>query len=339
MRRLTAFACLAGLLSGSALANDSIAELGAGGIVLSRTDVVAMEKEDLYVSMERIEVDYVFRNQSDEDVNAVVAFPMPDIEGSPWSMPAIPDDTGDNFLGFEVKVDGKPVAPRLQHRAVAMGVDVTEDIEAAGVPLFPFGDAVTDALAKLDDETAADWRDRGIIVIDEYDAGEGLQRVRTPVWKLRSTYWWRTVFPAGKPVSVWHRYRPGVGGTAGLTFFYEGKFQGETYTEYKSRYCMDEGFERGILKVARESSDGWPPLMENRIAYILKTGGNWAGGMIGKFTLTVDKGDAKNLVSFCGEGVKKIGPTTFQMTKDEFWPERDLDILILTRTDYDGGGN
>ena len=236
MRRLIAFVCLAGLAPIPALANDSIAELGAGGIVLSRTDVVAMEKEDLFISMDKVEVDYVFRNQSDEDVNAIVAFPMPDIDGSPWSMPAIPFDKEDNFLGFEVTVDGKPVAPSLQHRAVALGIDVTEELEAASVPLFPFGDAAIEGLKQLDDATAADWRDRGIIVIDEYDAGAGWQSVRTPFWKLCSTYWWRTVFPAGKAVPVWHRYQPGVGGSAGLTFFYDGKFQGETHADYKKRY-------------------------------------------------------------------------------------------------------
>jgi hypothetical protein len=47
--------------------------------------------------------------------------------------------------------------------------------------------------------------------------------------------------------------------------------------------------------------------------------------------LVVDKGEPDNLVSFCGEGVTKIGPTTFEMVKTDFWPDRDLDILILDR--------
>ncbi|RUX99816.1 DUF4424 domain-containing protein, partial [Mesorhizobium sp. M7A.F.Ca.US.005.03.2.1] len=31
--------------------------------------------------------------------------------------------------------------------------------------------------------------------------------------------------------------------------------------------------------------------------------------------------------------VKKTGPTTFEMTADDFYPERDIDILILEPTD------
>lgn len=333
MRQTPALLCLACLFSPPALANDSIAELGTGGLVLSRSDVIAMEREDLFISTDRVEVDYVFRNGSDEDVHAVVAFPMPDIEGNPWTMPAIPLDTQDNFLGFEVRVDGKPVTPQLQHRAFAADIDVTEELEAAGVPLLPFGDDVAAALADIDPDTVRDWVDRGIVVIDEFDAGAGWERIVTPFWKLRSAYWWRTVFPAGEPVSVWHRYQPSVGATVGLTFFHDGRFHGDEYAAYKARYCMDESFERAITRIARESGGDWPPLMENRISYVLTTGGNWAGGEIGRFTLTIDKGKPGNLVSFCGTGVKKIGPTTFEMTREAFRPERDLDILILERHD------
>ena len=70
-------------------------------------------------------------------------------------------------------------------------------------------------------------------------------------------------------------------------------------------------------------------LMEQRIEYVLTTGGNWALGTIGDFKLTIDKGDPDNVVSFCGENVRKTGPTTFEMTAKDFYPERDIDILIL----------
>jgi hypothetical protein len=36
--------------------------------------------------------------------------------------------------------------------------------------------------------------------------------------------------------------------------------------------------------------------------------------------------------------VKKTGPTTFQMTEENFYPDRDLDILFLDRPqDLNGG--
>lgn len=317
-----------------AMANDSIAELGTGGLVLSRSDAIAMEQEDLYISPSKVTVDYVFRNMSDKDVETIVAFPMPDIEGNPYWTPAIPNDKSENFLDFTVTIDGKPRHAALEHKAFAVDLDITEELRKHGVPLYPFGDAVFDALAMLPQQVADDWQTRGIIVIDEYDAGQGWQRVRSPFWKLKTTYWWRMNFPAGKTVKVAHRYKPSVGATAGVTFFYDGAFGGDTYADYKAKYCIDKGFENAILKAARQNPDGYPPLYENRISYILTTGGNWAGGTIGKFKLTVDKGDARNLVSFCGESVKKIGPTTFEMTAEDYYPGRNVEVLLLANFDW-----
>ncbi|RUV30272.1 MULTISPECIES: DUF4424 domain-containing protein [unclassified Mesorhizobium] len=318
-------------------ANDSIAELGTGGLILSRSDAVAMESEDLYISPEKVTVDYVFRNNTEKDVDAIVAFPMPDIEGDPNEMPAIPDGQSDNFLGFEVTFDGVAAKPQLEQKAFALGIDISADLKAQNVPLYPFGDAARAALAKLPQAVADDWVDRGIIIEDTADDGSGMKTVYVPFWQLRSTYWWRSTFPVNKAVHVAHRYKPSVGGTSSVSFFYDGQFQGQ-YAAYKTRYCMDGTFENAIRKAAKKNPDGNPKYFENRIAYILTTGGNWATGAIGKFKLTVDKGDPKNLVSFCGENVRKVGPTRFEMTAENFYPEHDIDILLLVPSDDGGSG-
>ena len=311
-----------------ALANDSIGELGTGGIIPSRTDAVSMMSENLYISPQKVTVDYVFKNQTDRDVEAIVAFPMPDIEGTVYDRPQIPDDQSDNFLGFEVSVDGKDVKPELDQRAFALGIDVTQFLKDNNVPVNPFAQPVFQALEKLSEQAAQDWIDRGLIFIDEYDDGAGWKRVRTPRWSLKSAYWWKSSFPAGKEVRVSHRYKPSIGATSGLTFFYDNKFDG-AYEQYKRDYCIDAAFEKAVLKAAKESKEGYPMLMEQRLDYVLTTGGNWALGLISDFKLTVDKGQTDNIVSFCGQNVKKTGPTTFEMTAKDFYPEKDLKILIL----------
>ncbi|WP_027154958.1 DUF4424 domain-containing protein [Mesorhizobium sp. WSM2561] len=318
-------------------ANDSIAELGTGGLILSRSDAVAMESEDLYISPEKVTVDYVFRNITDKDVDAIVAFPMPDIEGDPNEMPAIPNGQSDNFLGFEVTIDGVVAKPQLEQKAFALGIDISADLKSQNVPFYPFGDAARAALAKLPQAVADDWIDRGLIIEDTADDGSGMKTVYVPFWQLRSTYWWRSTFPANKAVRVAHRYKPSVGATSSVSFFYDGQFQGQ-YAAYKTRYCMDGAFENAIRKAAKSNPDGIPRYFENRIAYVLTTGGNWATGSIGKFKLTVDKGDPKNLVSFCGENVRKVGPTRFEMKAENFYPEHDIDILLLAPSGDGGSG-
>ncbi|TIX78941.1 MAG: DUF4424 domain-containing protein, partial [Mesorhizobium sp.] len=198
-------------------------------------------------------------------------------------------------------------------------------------------DAARAALAKLPQAVADDWVDRGLIIEDTADDGSGMKTVYVPFWQLRSTYWWRSTFPANKAVHVAHRYTPSVGGTSSVSFFYGGQFQGQ-YGAYKTRYCMDGTFENAIRKAAKGNPDGTPKYFEKRIAYIVTTGGNWATGAIGKFKLTVDKGDPKNLVSFCGENVRKVGPTRFEMTAENFYPEHDIDILLLAPSGDGGSG-
>jgi len=326
------------VLAAPAFANDSVAELGTGGLILSRSDAVTMESEDLYISPEKVTVDYVFRNNTDKDVDAIVAFPMPDISGDPEEMPAIPENQSDNFLGFEVTIDGVATKPQLEQKVFSLGIDVSDDLKAQNVPFNPFGDAAKAALAKLPQAVAKDWESRGIIIEDpETDNSQGGTTTYTPFWQLRSTYWWRSTFPAKKQVHVSHRYKPSVGGTSSVSFYYDGKFQGQ-YDAYKTRYCMDDTFENAVRKAAKADPDGYPKYFENRIAYILTTGGNWALGNIGNFKLTIDKGNPNNLVSFCGNNVRKVGPTMFEMTAKDFYPEHDIDILLLVPSNNSGNG-
>jgi hypothetical protein len=72
----------------------------------------------------------------------------------------------------------------------------------------------------------------------------------------------------------------------------------------------------------------YAPFTEERLSYTLRTGANWAGPA-GDFHLIVDKGKPEKLVSFRCDGVKKIGPTQFEIRKANFTPTHDLDILLL----------
>jgi hypothetical protein len=308
-----------------AFANDTTAKLDTGGLVFGTSFEIAMEKEDLFISPEKVTVDYIFRNNSDKDVETLVAFPMPDITGGPYTMLAIPDETSDNFLGFSVTMDGVTITPKLQQRAVAAGVDVTDDLVAHAVPLMPMGEAVFDALTQVPNDVLKDWIRRGIIIPNEYDDNPAQM---VPFWTMRSAYYWDASFPAGKAVAVSHAYRPSVGGTAGVSFYSDGKFN-ERFAEYELRYCTDAGFKRAIEKSASANPDGYPRLTETWMSYVLTTGGNWSLGSIGDFTLTIDKGAPDTIVSFCGDGVKKIGPTTFQIKAKDYYPERDVNILIM----------
>lgn len=128
-------------------------------------------------------------------------------------------------------------------------------------------------------------------------------------------------------MSVHHSYQPIVGASVGAGFF-AGDTGGERGEVHRRRYCIDDAFERAALSRIAEPEQRMPPFIEKRVSYILRTASNW-GGPIGTFRLTVDKGSADALVSFCGDDIVRVGPTRFEMTKHDFVPVRDLDVLFL----------
>lgn len=314
-------------LAAPAAANDSVAELGAGGIMLARTDDIALVREELYISADLVSVDYVFANRTDADLHTVVAFPMPDISMGFDTVPPVASPESDNFMNFSVVHNGATITPMLDQRARALGVDVTDEMRSQNVPLVPLSDAAIAGLEALPDDLAADWADRGIIAVEEWDEGSGMEAHPMPRWELSSTYWWESTFPAGREISVSHRYTPAVGASAGVFFLNPDGSRNEVFDAYAEKYCIDKSFERAVARKLKEGAY----YTEKRIEYVLTSGGNWANGMIGDYRLTIDKGAPGNLVSFCGSGVKKIAPTQFQMTARDFYPDKDIDVLILER--------
>jgi len=316
-----------------ALANDTAAVLTTGGLEFVSHGEIAMQSEELFISRDEIRVVYTFRNDSDQDHDLLVAFPMPDIVPDHWSPVAFPTGPADNLFEFATTFNGEPVASTLHEYAYAAGVDRTKVLQKLGIPLVPIRQEAIDAVDALDEETTAELLHLGMAVPDEFDAGEGWETHHWPNWTYRATYTWEATFPAGETVTVEHRYKPSVGGTTGVSFLYEPFEDGyDPGAEYLRKYCTDESFLAAVRKTLSNPDEPWSaPFTETWISYILTTGGNWAGGGIERFRLVVDKGSTDNLVSFCGEGVTKIGPTTFEMVKEDFWPREELNVLILER--------
>lgn len=329
MRKSLLAAVLAVAIAAPARANDSTAELAAGGLVLTTTDAIQMRSEDLFISADQVVVKYVFVNVGATPVTTRVAFPMPDIGGEDFFFhdTAIPNrDDPANFLDFRTSVDGRPVAAMVEQRAFVKGEEVTDWLRQRGVPLAPHVDGVVGRLDTLSKADQAEALRLGIALPDEFDAGKGWERHLNPAWTLKTTFHWRQTFPPGVPVTVEHRYRPAVGGSVGTMVGSPGFETDPEGARRQALYCIDKAFLAAVRKAAKGAD--YPPFTEARIAYILKTGGNWAGP-IGSFRLTVDKGSPKNLVSFCASGVRKIGPTRFEVRKTDWRPENDLSILIL----------
>ncbi len=299
-----------------AAANDSVAELGAGGLQIVHADQIAMTSEDLFISLQKVEVNYVFTNTGDQDQTVTVAFPMPDLDPDLYLNEdlSLPQAGQDNSLDFHVAVEGTPVETKLEMRALSGVLDVTNELKALDIPLNPMADPTRKAVAALPTGKLAELVSQGAVVID----GDTQQ----PAWTLKSAYYWSQMFPAHKPLQVSHSYIPAVGAT-----FYSGGE--EQAASNKIRYCIDDGTRSAMDAIAKAAKAKNFLAEERHIQYVLTTGANWAGG-IGTFHLTVDKGAPDNIISLCMDGIEKTGPTKFEAFKTEFSPDKDLDILIVT---------
>ena len=326
MRLALLFALL--VLAAPAHANDSTAELGTGGLVLTKTADIDMRSEDLFISEKAVRVRYHFFNHSPTDVTTRVAFPLPDVVYPEQdSNIAIPDTDADNFLDFATRINGAPVVMELEQKAFAKGVDQTGYLHGLGIPLAIYLDATTKALDNLPKAKWPEMIRLGLGEETEYGGDNGAQKHLEPRWTLKSTYHWNQTFPAGKEMLIEHEYKPSVGSSAGTSVGTKGWDKKEE-ADYRRNYCPDNGVFSFVQQAMKKAKTDYPPLSEARIEYVLKTGANWASP-IGDFKLTIDKGAAENLISVCGEGWKKTTPTQFELHKTDFTPAQDFYLLIL----------
>lgn len=302
-------------LAAPAIANDSTAERVAGGLVLTRSADIDMVSEDLFISAAEVRVRYVFRNRSAKPVETLIAFPMPDRDLSEERQMDVSYPTG-----WDNRVDGRPRVTFNDRRAMLGSADHTSRLLKLRVP----PDADGDALDKLSAADQAELVRLGLAEVEEYDSGKGWERHLAPMWTLKETHGWTETFPPGRDVVVEHRYVPGVGGSVDAALgFPEFRASPEGKAMIRD-YCVDRAFLAGVDRLRRAS----PATPEQRIGYVLTTGGNWRSP-IGRFRLVVDKGAPENVVSFCAEGVRKISPTRFETIRTNWRPDRDLKLLIV----------
>jgi hypothetical protein len=301
--------CLAALaLCGDpARANDTSFGWDNRGVVYEKNAAVEMASEDLLLSMRRVRVVYEFVNTSDAPQTVDIAFPLPEIKLTEDADAAPPPARFDNF------VDGRAVDTTILDTAHVQGEDVTPLLRDYKLPLNPYDAAPmisglpSEAVKRLVAAKALDPS----TVAEKGDAP-------TPAWSWRRIYHWRQDFAPRAKVSVKHEYAPS------LTTHQYGYPIGVDDDAFARSVCAGAAFK------ARSRADN-PPWSMSVLDYVLGTGGNWAGGKIKTFRLTVEKEGEGDLVSFCGSNVRKTGPTTFVMEAANFAPAARISVAFLVK--------
>ncbi len=303
-----------------AVANDTLATLGAGGLAPLKSSTIRMESEDLEISIHKISVRYTFRNTGSRDEDVTVAFPLPELAGGLLanSPVKIPSKDPVNFMDFQVLVDGKKVAPKVEVRAFVDETEITADLRSMKVPLSPMDEGVTAAFRKSPKNQQARFEKNGWMDCKLTNDGKCW-----PMWQARVQFYWTQRFPARSAVEVRHTYSPVVGGSY-ITATSDGASQVKPY-------CggADTVEQVRKLKALHPPKDqDSPVLLERRIQYILTTANNWSGP-IGSFHLSVTPDAPSDILVTCLPGLKRAAPARYELARKDFRPDKELELLIL----------
>lgn len=302
---------LLSLCVSSAYANDTTGYISTSGVQYIKNKDIQMYSEDLYISKDKIKVDYQFKNLSNRNITETILFPLPKVENVFESDFA---DTEGLLSSFKVQVDGKSIQPTMHVRAyIAYGkenarqtIDVTQAFKECGFSeqdlLNPWTRKNTDYEHYINKIRQCQHPKLKPYIGSSDDYIEWLSEV---------VYSWKQTFKAKSMTRVQHQYQPLVGGAVSLYMENDAK-----------QFCMDQSFKNGLKKRKGEITP------YSALGYLLTTGANWAKP-IEDFKLTIER-DKDELVSFCWNGkVKKISPTQFQMVERKFTPKQDIDIIFV----------
>jgi len=329
-----------------ALADDSAASIGAGGLVVLKNEKrIAMAKEVLSISLNKVHVDYEFRNDTADNVTTMVAFPIPAYEFSEDMMHSIAES---GFDDFKLTIEGKPATFTVESLAKVKGKDVSQMLKADGVDIGSFGhyDFKVDAAAdfkKLSSAQMAALVKAGIVDTNAGQPGVGTKDnpvYAYPLWSVEKKYYWTQTFPAHSTVHISHEYTPvvgfnfvdkkdfiAVGPNATAADLKDYGADNPTLPELRS-VCLDEPLRQQLINMPFRKDDGTLRSMQY-VDFILTTANTWKQP-IGDFTLLVNRptgADDPKMISFCWAGpVSKVSANQFKATATDLIPKSEVRI-------------
>jgi Domain of unknown function (DUF4424) len=314
-----------------AFSNDTAAELAIGGLEFIRSAKVAIESEDLKISLERITVSYRFANLSAVPVTLTVAFPLPDIDLSEAENIAFPSSDPVNFVNFETRIDGQLVKFGIEQRAFVGDNDVTSILRELKIAVLPIA-AQQFHVEDLPDTARTKMVAEGLLL--PFGADERGRPHYAPAWTVKTSAVREQTFPVGRPALVDHAYRPVVGSSFDTVLRKElrqNKAMAREVERYRRDYCVTDEFLRKLdTLVGGEGRKSKDRIGERRISYVLKTGANWAAP-IKDFKLSIEPGGGNRLFSFCAGKLKSSSKDSTDFQAVDFLPDRDIKLLIVGR--------
>lgn len=172
-QRIVKYICVAAGL----IATNVQAHGYTGGLHFMPAPELVLERQEIKLSPKQVKVDYLFVNNSVQDITETLVLPTPSL----------------------VTVDNQPIQYTITQRAISQdGIDVSNILLAIGLPLDPVA-----AMHKLDVSQNRDSISQRLKAHKLLDKDQEL-----PAWTIKTYYSWRQVFPAASKIAISQTYSP-----------------------------------------------------------------------------------------------------------------------------------
>ena len=315
----------------SATASESLQELATGGLDFSpvaNASALELRKEEVSVDLKDVKFTYVIANKGADPVEIGYQLRLPDLDFSdPDVEYAIPGSKPENFLDASVNVDGTDAPLKWTQTAVLNGKDVGAALLRNKIALVPVGPFQNE----LDQTSEADrekLQERGLIV----ESGTSIdgKPLYFPSWTVRTRASGEMTIPpmAEKSIALTYRVSLGVSPDTVLRVALRGR-DGlkEEVAERRRDYCVDASFLSGLDRITGPDKENSSGIREARIHLVLGHVGTLTKAL--EYRLVVDKGDARDIVSFCSDKLRKISDAAFESQIQNAAPQGGLKLLII----------
>ena len=297
----------------SAWSDDSSIGYANGALIFTKDNFISLDDESLLISSSKINIFYTFYNHSNHAITKTIAFPFP---GRPYDgkVPTAQKPCFDKyiekrpskecpFLDFKGKINGKEVTNyTIKYVAInSKGHDITALLIKNEIPLSSY--FVTGVL-DYDGSGGAGEIDRNPALKAK------LKKLKIiPNWTTQILLSWQETFPAKSKLTVEESYTPSVSHALMAT----------------SVSCLlSNEFSPSL------SPSGNSLLETEAVQYILKTGANWKGGLIGKFHLEIIPTPFQ-AVALCYPSPMRAEQGKFIGDFKNFLPAKDLNVSFIKK--------
>jgi len=300
------------IISNHAYANDSAVGEINGSIEFLHQNEIGMAKERLLIAKDRINVDYVFINHSAQDITVPVAFPMPAILLNSGR------DHSAGIANFKISVDGKLVKSESRWRVIRLN-EQNENTEDITTKVLQRGWTISQLIDVLQSDGWINADNRGEekyrLLVDQ----KGYLSIA-----VQQYFIWQQRFPAGRQTIIHHSYTPSLSGGVPTAL---DEILGDAYGDKCLSPAARKALKRLDAGIKYRNEEGYANIGWAELGYILKTGANWKGEVIGDFTLRIHKDNENEVVVPCfNYPLKQIDPLTLEFTQKNFKPGENLDI-------------